>query len=106
LRIPGTYSLGCTCRLSGQLSADLDRLKVLDPVSHAYVCVKLGIAVPEAELITLYRTNMFSERSGLIVWCCGQLGYWDAVLEIKHLADDPPEEVLQDLGTRYPWLTA
>lgn len=93
-------------RLSGRYPADLARLKALDPVSHAYVCVKLGVNVPETELIALYRDTMFSERSGLVVWCCGQLGYWNGVVEMQRLADDPPEGVRQDLAARYAWWPA
>lgn len=87
-------------RLSGRSPADLSRLKELDPVSHAYVCVKLEVNVPEADLVALYRDVMFSERSGLVVWCCGQLGYWNGVIEMQRLASG------QDLAAQYSRLSA
>jgi hypothetical protein len=69
----------------------LEELKVISPVSHAYVCAKLGIPLSSAEMVDLYRTTMFSDESGLVAWCCGQMGLWDALKEIAVLSDNPPD---------------
>ena len=89
-------------RLSGQPPADLTRLREIDAISHAYVCTKLGIVLPPGEMVALYRANMFTERSGLVVWCCGQMGHWDALVEISRLAEDPPEDILEAFYEKRP----
>jgi hypothetical protein len=46
---------------------------------------------------------MLSDRVGLVVWCAGQMGLWDAILEMAALAEDPPEEIRVARRKLNPW---
>ncbi|MDY0339921.1 MAG: hypothetical protein RBS17_01745 [Coriobacteriia bacterium] len=79
-------------RVCASDSALLERLQAINPVSHAYVCAKLGIQLSDSHMVELYRTTMFSDESGLVAWCCGQMGLWSALEKIASLSQNPPED--------------
>lgn len=98
-------------RLDGNPPATLDRLYGLDPVSHSYVCVKLGVSLSAEQMVAVYLSSMIEativdDRSGLVMWCAGQMSLFDAVLEMQRLAEHPPEEVTAARRARSPWLVA
>lgn len=76
-------------------SAALDRLRSINPVTYAYVCTKLGLVLDSEFMVATYRDEMFSRSSGLVAWCCGQMGLWDALVQIDALATHAPEAALQ-----------
>lgn len=68
-------------KLHGNSPATMERLEKLNPLSHAYVCAKLGVSLPSKDLIQLYSKEM----SGLVIWCAGQMGQWDSILEMLQI---------------------
>jgi hypothetical protein len=72
--------------------AVVEQLRAVNPVSHAYVCAKLGMRLSDSYMVELYRSTMFSDESGLLAWCCGQMGLWSALETIAALSQKPPDE--------------
>ncbi|RII30416.1 MAG: hypothetical protein CXR30_05370 [Geobacter sp.] len=70
-------------KLHGNSPATMERLERLNPLSHAYVCAKLGVSLPSKVLVQLYTKEM----SGLVIWCAGQMGQWDSILEMHQIAE-------------------
>lgn len=81
--------------LGAQDAGSLDRLRSVSPVTYAYVCAKLGLVLDSDFMVALYEGEMFSRASGLVAWCCGQMGLWDALVRIDALAASAPEAALQ-----------
>jgi hypothetical protein len=81
--------------LGGVGPADLRRLQALDAISWLYVCAKLKRQVDSPSIIEIFRTHLFEERSGLVVWCAGQLQAWDALAEMERLTREPPRELIE-----------
>lgn len=93
-------------RLEGQPPADLDRLKAANPVSHAYVCARLGIVLPAEHMIDLYKETMPDKLAGLVAWCCGQMGQWEALVQIAELPDPTTDDLFAALRARVDHVSA
>jgi hypothetical protein len=70
----------------------VERLAQIDPITYAYVCTQVGIAVPAEQMLSIYRASMSTDKAGLVIWCAGQMGLWDTLSEMGRLAQNPPEE--------------
>lgn len=80
----------------GHCSAQaLAELKDLNAISYVYTCLKLGVPIATGEFRAIYMASMFDIDSGLLVWCFGQLGEWDLLLELSPLIEDPPREAIE-----------
>jgi len=60
----------------------LNKLREIDQISYAYVLVKLKKTLSESEAKEILKNNNQDEaRIGLLIWCFGQMGLWDAIID-------------------------
>jgi hypothetical protein len=69
-------------RYDGKPPATLKRLKEVDAVTYLYVSAKMGVRASDDELFSIYQQHRDEERSGLVVWCAGRMGAWDALMRM------------------------
>lgn len=66
-----------------------------DPVTYLYLCVKLKRPVNDKTAWNIYATykkqrrQAYDDRTGLIIWCFGQMGLWDVILKVQRDLDRP-----------------
>lgn len=69
----------------------LRRLAEADGITFAYVLVKLKRVLSNDEASEIFEQYKLDKRVGLLIWCFGQMGLWDALKSIterrKELAD-------------------
>jgi hypothetical protein len=82
-------------RLKHRNGESLLELKQLNPISYVYTGVKLRVPVSGAELREIFVTNMLDGDSGLLLWCFGQLGERDLLLELLPVIETPPRAAIE-----------
>jgi len=77
-------------KLAAKKASLLKELKKIDPISYAYVMVKLGNKISQAEGEVLLSKNYKDERVGLLLWCLGHSGLWKVIVDYneKHHKDE------------------
>jgi hypothetical protein len=70
-------------RLNEKDPNKINELRELDEISFVYVLTKLNryISIKEAKLIL--KENFKDDRIGLLIWCYGQMGLWDVIVEFE-----------------------
>lgn len=68
-------------KLAAQKTSLLKELKEIDPISYAYVMVKLGNKISQAEGEALLSKSYKDERVGLLLWCLGHSGLWKVIVD-------------------------
>jgi hypothetical protein len=56
-------------------------LKDSDEISYAYVLAKTNKVLSDTEAKEFLKNNYKDERIGLLIWCFGQMGLWDRIIE-------------------------
>ena len=56
-------------------------LQNIDEISYAYVLTKFGKKLSEAEAKEIIEKNYKDDRIGLLLWCYGQMGLWESIVE-------------------------
>ena len=75
----------------------LNRLREEDGITYAYVHVKVGLSLDNAEALRLYEENKNDGRIGLLIWSIGKMRLWDALM---HIQEDMSQGVTSPTGTR------
>jgi len=85
-------------RLSEKKYELLEDLKNVDQISYAYVLTKNNVSLSEKEAREFLKNNYKDERIGLLLWCFGQMGLSQVIVEYD---SDYREKHLQALFDRY-----
>lgn len=67
-------------KLVAQKKSLLKELKEIDPISYAYVMVKLDNKISQSEGEALLSKSYKDERVGLLLWCLGHSGLWKVIV--------------------------
>jgi hypothetical protein len=66
----------------GAINLDLvNELKNIDQISYSYVLTKFNKKLSDSEAKEFLRNNFMDDRIGLLLWCYGQMGLWDSIVE-------------------------
>jgi hypothetical protein len=58
-------------------------LKEIDEVSYVYILTKAGEVLTIEEANAFLATNYLNDRVGLLLWCFGRMGLWDALVNFN-----------------------
>ncbi|MDD4976476.1 MAG: hypothetical protein PHY93_19120, partial [Bacteriovorax sp.] len=56
-------------------------LKKIDPISYAYVLVKINKTISNKDAREILKEKMKDEKIGLLLWCFGKMGKWDILVD-------------------------
>lgn len=56
-------------------------LKKIDQISYSYVLTKFDKRLSDYEAMEILKNNYKDDRIGLLLWCFGQMGLWDIIIE-------------------------
>jgi hypothetical protein len=59
----------------------VNELKNIDQISYSYVLTKFNKKLSDSEAKEFLRNNYKDDRIGLLLWCYGQMGLWDCIVE-------------------------
>ncbi len=71
-----------------------EKLRQWDEITYCYIMAKENRTIPAKEAIIIYERNHRDKRLGLLIWCFGRLGIWDALMIIEERLDS-------DIRNRY-----
>jgi len=72
----------------------LERLRREDPVTYAYILVKLNKKLDDCEALHIFTQSRGNQDVGLLLWCYGRMGLWSVLNKIYGELSD---------GKRYLW---
>jgi hypothetical protein len=67
---------------TGELSR-LEELAPIDEITYVYIRTKLGKHIDENRALEIFERNKYSDRLGLLIWCCGQMQLWTVLERIS-----------------------
>jgi hypothetical protein len=68
-------------RLSKVNAIAVETLRRVDPITYAYVLVKINKTISDKDAHDILMEKMEDERIGLLLWCFGQMKLWDIIVE-------------------------
>lgn len=67
--------------LSKEKPHAIEILKKIDPISYAYVLVKINGMISSKDAREIIKEKMEDKRIGLLLWCFGRMRKWDILVE-------------------------
>jgi len=59
----------------------VEELKIIDEISFAYVMTKFERKISISDAKDIIKRNYQDERIGLLMWCFGQMGLWEGIID-------------------------
>lgn len=75
-------------RVSKMDSSKLEHLSHIDEITFAYVSTKLGNVLDTDTALSMFESNKYDERLGLLIWCFGQMKLWPVLESIERDLDE------------------
>lgn len=70
-------------KISSRKPNKVKELKHLDEISYAYALTKLEKKLTHSEAKQFLHNNYSDSRIGLLIWCFGQMGLWNAIVDFE-----------------------